>query len=327
MTSIVLFLLLGLVLLVVGGEFLVRGASGLALKLGVSRLFIGLTVVAFGTSAPEAFVSVAAALSGAADLSVGNVVGSNIFNILFILGLSALILPLTVSTRLVRVDAPFMVGVSILLLLLASNGSLGRLEGLGLMGLLLLHTGLAYRYGVRASAAQAPLAPLVPQTPPDFPRRRRLLNTLPVNLGLVLLGLVLLVLGSHWLVDSSMTLARFLGVPELVIGLTIVAAGTSLPEVATSVIAAIKREPDLAVGNIIGSNIFNILGVLGLAATVAPGGLKVSSTIQLMDGPVMLVAALVCLPLMHSGLVLKRWEGALLLAGYLGYTGFLIAGV
>jgi cation:H+ antiporter len=327
MTSILAFLFLGLVLLVVGGEFLVRGASGLALKLGVSRLFIGLTVVAFGTSAPEAFVSVAAALGGSADLSVGNVVGSNIFNVLFILGISALILPLTVSTRLVRFDAPFLVGVSILLLLLSANGSLGRLEGLGLMALLLLHTWLAYRYGVRASDGQAALPPLVPQTPPDFPRHRRVRNTLPVNLLLVLAGLGLLVLGSHWLVQSSVTLARLLGIPELVIGLTIVAAGTSLPEVATSVIAAIKREPDLAVGNIIGSNIFNILGVLGLSAVVAPGGLKVSSTIQTLDGPVMVMAALICLPLMHSGLVLKRWEGALLLAGYLGYTGFLIAGV
>lgn len=309
----------GLALLVAGAEGLVRGAGRLAAIVGVSPLVIGLTIVAYGTSAPELAVSVKAALAGQPDLGLGNVVGSNLFNVLFILGLSALITPLAVAQQLVRLDAWVMTGVSLAALLLGLDGRVGRVDGLVLVAGGVAYTAWCIRQGRRENAAvQAEYAA-------EFgPPPRAGLTAGLVNVALVLVGLTLLVLGSRWLVASSVVIARALGVSELVIGLTIVAAGTSLPEVATSVVAALKGERDIAVGNVVGSNIFNILIVLGGAAVVAPQGVAVARAALIVDMPLMIVVSAACLPIFFTGYRISRPEGALFLVGYVAYTAYLV---
>lgn len=313
----------GLAALVTGGELLVRSASRLATDLGVSRLFIGLTVVACGTSAPEAVVSVVASLRGASDLASGNVVGSSIFNVLFVLGLSAVIMPLVVSVQLIRFDVPVMIGVSLLCFGLGLDGVLGRWEGILMLGLLVAHIGFGYRRGLRGHAAGT-TAPDAVGLSGGLPRRLSWRTSRPVNVLVLLTSLALLVLGSHWLVISASALARWLGMSELVIGLTVVAVGTSLPEVATSVMAAMRGERDLAVGNVVGSNIFNILGVLGLSALVAPAGLTLSPSLLVFDIPVMMAAAALCLPIFFNGMTVFRWEGGLLLLYFVAYTAYIL---
>jgi cation:H+ antiporter len=311
-------LVLGLVLLVAGAEALVRGGSRLAVALGISPLVIGLTVVAYGTSAPEMAVSVKSAWSGQADLALGNVVGSNIFNVLLILGLSAAITPLVVSAQLVRLDVPLMIGVSVTAFLMGLDGRIGRLDGALLFAGALTYTLLLIRQSRKESAAIQPefsgeYGPR-PASPPS-----RLVD------GLLVLGsLGLLVLGSRWLVAAAVTLATSLGVSELIIGLTIVAAGTSLPEVATSITAAVRGERDIAVGNVVGSNIFNILAVLGASALVAPGGVAVSPAALRFDVPVMIAVAIACLPVFASGHLIARWEGLLFLFYYAAYTLYIV---
>lgn len=305
----------GLVLLVVGAELLVKGASRLAAGFGVSPLVIGLTVVAFGTSSPELAVSVKSALAGQGSLAVGNVVGSNIFNVLFILGISALIVPLIVAQQLVRLDVPLMILLSVVVFFMAFDGGIGRAEGLLLFAGLIAYIGFLIIQSRRENAAvtteyEAEFAP-----PTSAPL---------VNVGLTLAGLVLLVLGSRWLVNSAIAFAEYLGVSEVIIGLTIVAAGTSLPEVVTSIVAAVRGERDIAVGNVVGSNIFNIMGVLGLAALVAPGGVEVARSLVVFDIPVMIGVALACLPVFFTGGVINRWEGGLLFGYYLVYTLWLV---
>lgn len=319
--TVTVMFLLGLVLLVGGAEFLVRGAAQLAAAVGISPLIIGLTVVAFGTSAPELAVSMRSAMSGqaGADIAVGNVVGSNIFNVLFILGLSAAIAPLVVSQRLVRVDVPLMIGASVLLLLLALDGKIGRLDGALLFTGILVYTLFAILQGRRESQAVAA------EYAGEFSARPRTPAGYLINLGYIVGGLALLVLGAHWLVDAAVDIARAFGVSELVIGLTIVAAGTSLPEVATSVMASIKGERDIAVGNIVGSNLFNILSVLGLAALVAPDGVNVAPSALRFDIPIMIAVAFACLPIFFTGYAIARWEGLLFLGYYALYTTFLVA--
>ena len=299
---------LGLVLLVAGAEALVRGASRLAALFGISRLVIGLTVVAAGTSSPELAVSLGAAFSGQSDLAVGNVVGSNIFNVLCILGLCALILPLRVSSQLVRTDVPVLVGVSLLLLVLAADGRIGRLDGLLLVGGLVAYTW----YSIAEGRRTAPAGEVVDAG-----------GGVAAQGLWVATGLFLLVVGARWLVDGAVAMARLMGVSELVVGLTIVAAGTSLPEVATSVVASLRGERDIAVGNVVGSNILNILGILGLTALVA-GGLPVAPSLQGFDLPVMVAVALACLPIFFSGHLINRSEGALFLGYYLAYTLYVV---
>ena len=321
MDSSVLFLfVLGLLLLVAGAEVLVRGASRLAARVGISPLVIGLTVVAFGTSAPEMAVSVKSALSGqaGADIALGNVVGSNIFNVLFILGLSATIAPLIVSQQLVRVDVPIMVGVSVLTLLLALDGTISRWNGALLFGGIIAYTVFAI---VQSRKEERAVQEEYAQEFGDKPKSSVALAT---NLGFILAGLAMLVLGSNWLVDGAITIARTFGVSELIIGLTIVAAGTSLPEVATSVMASIKGERDIAVGNVVGSSIFNILAVLGLAALVASDGINVAPSALRFDIPIMIAVAVACLPIFFTGYSIARWEGLLFLGYYVVYTAFLI---
>ena len=314
----ILLFVVGLAFLIIGAEALVRGASRLAAVLGISPLVIGLTVVAFGTSSPELAVSLKSALSGQANISVGNVVGSNIFNVLFILGLSALIVPLVVSQQLVRLDVPLMVALSVIVLILSLDQSFSRADGLMLVaGLVIYVWFLIYqsrreRVEVREEYAS------------EFGTERYAKRSWGKNIGLVLGGLALLVLGSRWLVDGAVSFAQYLGVSELVVGLTIVAAGTSLPEVVTSVIAAIRRERDIAVVNVVGTNIFNIMGVLGLASTVAPTGIDVTTAVIGFDIPVMIVVALACLPIFFTGGVISRQEGLLLLGYYVAYTLYLV---
>lgn len=316
---VILLFILGLFLLVAGAEALVRGASRLAVAAGITPLVIGLTVVAFGTSAPEMAVSVQAAYGGqaGADIAIGNVVGSNICNVLLILGLSAVIAPLVVSQRLIRIDVPIMIGISILLLVFALDGVISRGNGLLLFAGIIAYTFFAIVQGRRENAeVQAEYAQEYAASPGGP-------GGITINLALITAGLVMLVLGSHWLVEGALVMARVLGISELVIGLTIVAIGTSLPEIATSIVASIKGERDIAVGNIIGSNIFNILAVLGLAAIVAPDGINVSAAALRFDIPVMIAVAVACLPIFFTGHMIARWEGWLFLAYYGAYIGYL----
>lgn len=311
-----LSLIAGLVLLVIGAELLVRGASRLAARLGIPPLIIGLTVVAFGTSSPEMAVSVQAALKGSGDIAIGNVLGSNIFNILLILGLSALIVPLVVSRQLVRLDVPVMIGASLLAFALALDQSLGRLDGLLLFAGILVYTG-----ALIVLARKEPQPTALPDDAAALPSGPRtwLLDGL-----LIAAGLGLLVLGADWLVQGAVTLARALGLSELLIGLTLVAAGTSLPELATSLLAALRGERDIAVGNIIGSNIFNLLAVLGLAAALSPTPISVSPTALAFDFPVMLAVAVACLPIFFANYRISRGEGLLFLLYYCAYVGYLL---
>ncbi len=313
----VMLLLLGLALLLVGAEMLVRGASRLALATGMSPLVIGLTVVAFGTSAPELAVSIGAANSGAPDIAMGNVVGSNITNVLLILGVSALIAPLIVARQLIRVDVPIMVSVSVLVLALALDGGIGRVDGAILAALLVGYTLLQVRLG-RSDPAAGDAALDTVDGPPRGTR------AWVMNVALVGGGLALLILGANWLVDSATLIAREFGLSELVIGLTVVAVGTSMPEIATSIIATLRGQRDLAVGNVVGSNIFNLLGVLGLAAVISPTGIPVSPAAVNFDIPVMIATAVACLPIFFTGHSIQRWEGALFLGYYLAYTAYLL---
>jgi cation:H+ antiporter len=304
-----LLLLSGLVLLIAGGELLVRGAVRLASAIGTSPLIIGLTVVAFGTSSPELAVSVLAALRGSSDLAVGNVVGSNIFNVLFILGVSALIVPLVVSQQLVRLDVPIMIAVSLLLLFFALDRTLSAAEAAVLVVLLAAYVTIQIVISRRPAAS----GPVLAHSARWY-----------FDLVLILLGLALLITGSRWFVDGAVRLARLLGATELVIGLTVVAAGTSLPEVATSVIAGVRGQRDIAVGNIVGSNIFNVLAVLGVTGLVSAGGVPISDAAATTDIPIMLAVAILCLPIFITGFVISRWEGLLFLGYYALYVTYLV---
>ena len=312
--TVVLFVA-GLGLLVLGAEWLVRGASRLAAALGISPLVIGLTVVAFGTSAPEVAVSVKSAWAGQPDLALGNVVGSNIFNVLLILGASAVVTPLLVSSQLIRLDVPVMIGLSVLTLLLAGDGSIGRLDGAILFAGAVAYTAFQIRQSRKESAA------IRDEYAQEYGPRR---TSTAANLSFIGAGLALLVLGSRWLVNGAVAFAQALGVSELVIGLTVVAAGTSLPEVATSILAAFRGERDIAVGNVVGSNIFNLLAVLGLAGLVAPSGLPAPAALLRFDLPVMVAVAIACLPIFASGATIARWEGALFLFYFAAYTAYVV---
>ncbi len=314
----ILKIVAGLAVLVGGGEVLLRGATRLATMLRISPLVIGLTVVAFGTSAPELAVSVQAAWNGQADLSVGNVVGSNLFNILFILGLSAVLAPLVVSIQLIRWDVPLMILSAGLMLLLSWDGRLGFIDGMVLFGSLVAYV----VWTVRESRREALLSDslLSQQQRPTPANWKRVLS----QLALVAVGLVLLSLGSRWLVSGSVVLATALGVSQLIIGLTIVAVGTSLPEVMTSVLAVLHGQRDIAVGNVVGSNIFNVLCVLGFSALVSRQGIVISPQALRFDIPAMIAVSVACLPIFFTGHRISRWEGVLFLFYYVMYVCYLI---
>ena len=305
----------GLIALVGGAELLVRGASRLAQSFGISPLVIGLTIVAFGTSAPEMTVSIGAVLGGRTELAFGNAIGSNVFNVLGILGMAAIITPLSVHIQLIRQEAPILIGSAMLLLVLSLDGNIGSFDALLLAGLLVGYT----VFLIVQSRAE-------PSTPAEQDGRP---SSRSVQIAFVIGGLILLVGGAQALVSAAVHFARAFGVSEVIIGLTIVAVGTSLPEVAASVMAAFKGERDIAVGNVVGSCIFNLLGVIGfssLAATFMPGaeGLPVPASVLNFDLWVMLAAFVACLPVFLSGREIARWEGIVFLGYYLAYTVYLV---
>ena len=312
--------LVGLVLLVVGAESLVRGSSRLAALVGISPLLIGLTVVAYGTSAPELAVSIQSGLSAQADIALGNIVGSNILNVLLILGISALIAPLVVAQQLVRLDVPIMVGVSLLPLVLGLDQTIGRVDGV-----CLFVGGVVYTLFLIYQSRKEEDAAVKAEYEKEYGNREPIsTKTWIVNLSFILLGLVMLAGGSRLLVSGAVTIAEAMHVSQLVIGLTIVATGTSLPELATSAVASLRGERDIAVGNVVGSNIFNILLVLGVGGLMTPTGLEVSLSALRFDIPVMIAVAVACLPIFATGNIVSRWEGGLFLGYYFAYTAYLI---
>jgi cation:H+ antiporter len=312
----------GLVALVVGGEWLVRGASKLASTLGVPSVVIGLTVVAFGTSTPELAVSLKAALGGNADIAVANVVGSNIFNVLFILGVSALISPLVIHSQMIKREVPIMVAASLLLFGFSVGGGISRWEGLVLFALIFVYTAWLVREALKKKKENAEITRELEQ---EYGNDKISKRPLAVAIALVVAGLGVVMLGADWLVKGAVDLAKTLGVSDTVIGLTIVAAGTSLPEVVASVMATIKGERDIAVGNVVGSNIYNIFAILGLSSAIVPGGLNVNPTMLHFDYPVMVGVALVCWPIFKTGSRISRAEGVFFLLSYVAYTWYLIA--
>ena len=319
MSLLTLFLFfVGLGLLIVGAESLVRGASRLAAALGISPLVVGLTVVAFGTSSPEVVVSLQAGLTGQPDIVIGAVVGSNIANVLLILGLSAIVAPLIIGQRLVRLDVPLMIGASLLLLVLALDGTIDRADSLVLLSGGMAYTVFVIRQGRRETKR------LRGENDVEVASRMPVSGRqLAFRVGQVVVGLALLIAGARWLVDGAVAAARALGLSELIVGLTVVAVGTSLPEFATSIVASLRGESDIAVGNVVGSNLFNILAVLGLAGFMVPGGLPVAIGALDFDIPFMVAVAVACLPIFFTGYAIARWEGWLFLIYYAAYTLYL----
>jgi len=302
----------GLTLLFLGGNALVRGASALALRLGISPLAVGLTIVAFGTSAPELVVSMDAAFSGANDIAVGNVVGSNIANVALILGLSALLYPTSVHAKVVRLDAPLMILASLALIGALSNGHISRPEGTALTLGLVAYTIFTFWEARRESTpVKQEFAAAVPSRP----------LSLPASAVCMVGGMAALLAGGHLLVTAAVAISTALGVGQAVIGLTIVAIGTSLPELATSLVAAFNKQGDIAIGNVVGSNLFNILGILGVTATLRPLALGALTAVDL---AVMLLLAVALLLFVLSRPALARREGVLLLASYVAYLVWLL---
>lgn len=294
-------------MLIAGADLLVRAGVRLSARLRVRPLIMGLSIVAFGSSAPQMAISLQATLANNTDIAVGSVIGSSIFNILVVLGLSALIIPLRVSRQLVRLDIPLMIGASVLVFVLAYDERLTPSDGLILLSVLVLYLILLLRQSRHPARSHLPASSRRGSAP-------RLSSML-----LVLLGLGLLVLAGHLLLGAAVTVADDLGLSERVMGLTVIAVCTSLPQMATSLLAALRGQRDIAVGNVIGSNLFNLLGVLGFTALVAPTPLSVSPNALAFDLPVLLGVALLCLPVFYSGYRITRAEGLLFLGLYLAY--------
>lgn len=311
---------LGLVFLVVGAELLVRGAAALAAAMGVSPLVVGLTVVSIGTSAPELAVSIQASFHHQGDLALGNVVGSNIANILLILGLAAVIAPLMVEPQLVRLDVPLMIGASILTYLLAWDGFISRLDGGLLFVCAVVYTVFTIYQSRRESAAVA--ADMAAEFP--VPPKRLRARAVALYVFYILIGLVGLVQGANWIVDGAVAAAKWMGVSEMVVGLTVVAIGTSLPEIAATLVAVSRGQREMAVGNAVGSNLFNLFGVLGAAGLAAPEPILVPGNALVFDLPVMCAVAVACLPIFVAGRQIARWEAVLFLFYYAAYLTYLV---
>ena len=318
MANSFIILSLGLVLLSFGAEVFVRGSSKLARLVGVSPLIVGLTVVAFGTSAPELAVSLQSVAAGKGEMALGNVVGSNIVNVLLILGLSAVLTPLIVSQQLVWLDVPIMIGLSILVLILGLDGVLGGEDGILLVIVGLVYIGFLIMQSRKESESVQEMYRKEYGSASQGTFKEWLLQ-----LGGVLSGALLLVWGSRWFVSGATDMALIFGMSDLVIGLTVLAVGTSLPEIATSVIASVRGERDIAVGNIVGSNIMNIVLVLGVSSIMAGDGLPVPSAALRFDMVIMLTVAIACLPIFFTGHTISRWEGILFLGYYVAYTVYL----
>lgn len=303
---IALYIIGGFIILTFGAEALVRGASAVALRLGIAPLIIGLTIVAFGTSAPELAVSVKSALAGNPGIALGNVVGSNIVNVGLILAITALIRPITVQSQMVKRDIPIMICASVLMWFLLLDGEVSFIDGAILFGALVSYLVFSY-----VSAKNNPEDVDV-NTNPQHPG---------LSIALIIAGIAMLVGGGILFVDGAVDLAKQFGISEVIIGLTIVAIGTSMPELVTSVMAALKGQSDIAIGNVVGSNIFNVLGILGATALIHPVS---AAGFNEVDFIAMLIFAFMVLPFAWSGLRIGRREGGMLLAGYLGYTSYLV---
>lgn len=322
----ILAILAGLVLLVAGGEVLVRGASNIAAAIGMSPLVVGLTVVSFATSAPEFAVTMQSVAAGSPGLAVGNVVGSNIANILLVLGIAAIITPLAVKSRVVRFDVPVMIGLSLIVTVMALNGVIARWQGVTLVVLLAAYVIWTVRIG--RSDPEGEKEKLDPDWIDDElrpePVAERSTRNILASVVMVAVGIGALVLGASVLVSGATTIASALGLSDLVIGLTIIAVGTSLPEMATSIVAALRGERDLAVGNAVGSNIFNLGAVLGFAAILSPDGIVIPEGAQNLDFLLMTGVAILLLPVVYTGYAVGRWEGILFVSYYVAYTTYLL---
>jgi cation:H+ antiporter len=312
MLEIILSLIGGLVIMLVGAEGLVRGASALALKVGISPLVVGLTVVAFGTSSPELVVSVGSALEGNSDIAIGNVIGSNISNIALILGITALINPIKVNVQVIKREIPIMIAVTLIFLLMFLNLSLSRLEGALLFAGIIFYTSISYYLSKKENKK------VEQEFEKEIPVVKGKIST---SILFVVIGLACLAVGSKFFVDAAVEIAVLFNVNQVIIGLTIVAVGTSLPELITSVVASLKKEGDIAIGNIVGSNIFNLLSILGITAVILP---IASEGIKLIDLGMFVLTAVIMLPLARTGFVLNRWEGALLIILYITYVYLII---
>lgn len=316
---IILKVIAGLVALIVGGEWLIRGASRLATLLGIPAVIVGLTIVALGTSAPEFAVSLSAALKGNADIAIANVVGSNIFNTLFILGVSALISPLIIHVTMIKREVPVMIGASLAVLLFSLDGQILQLEAFLLFAFAVIYTWWLVRETKRNRSRE-----LEKQVKEELSYRAAPFKEKAMIPLFIIVGLGVIMLGADWLVEGAIAMAQSLGVSDTVIGLTIVAVGTSLPEVVASVVATLKGERDIAVGNVIGSNIYNILLILGLSGAILPGGLAVQESLMKFDIPFLLFSAVLCFPIFWWGKQIRRIEGAFFFSIYIAYSAYLI---
>lgn len=310
--EIIFYLIAGLVLLFVGAEGLIRGSSNLAIKIGITPLVVGLTVVAFGTSAPELVVSLKAALLGNSSISLGNVIGSNIANIALILGLAAIIRPLKVNAKVVIREIPIMIIISAIFIITLIDGEIGFIEGI------IFVIGLIVYLFISVKIARKEKNPDIDS---EFTEGLKSKMGVPLSIIFMLAGLGMLILGANLFVQSSVAIAKRFNVSDAVIGLTIVAVGTSLPELITSIVASYKKEADIAIGNVVGSNVFNILGILGITSIIIPIS---SSGISYIDLIVMMVSAIILFPISKTGFVISRIEGAVLLIGYFGYIYYLL---
>ena len=313
----IVLIVIGVALVLTGADRLTEGASALARRMNVPEIIIGLTIVAAGTSAPELFVSLVSALKGTPDMAVGNVVGSNTMNAMLIVGCAAMVAPMVISRSTVKKDIPFAVGASVLLMLLSLNNYLGRWDGI-----ILLLGFASFMVYTLMQAKKGEAAPVTDDSQQDA-------NNTPSREGnpwlsalWVVAGLAMLVIGSNLFVDSASSVAYSLGISEGVVGLTVVAGGTSLPELATSVVAARKGQSAIAIGNVIGSNVFNILMILGLTATISPLAIEGITTL---DMAVMLVSVALVWFFSFTRYTVERWEGGLLVVGYLVYLWWLIS--
>ncbi|MDH6194582.1 cation:H+ antiporter [Mycobacterium frederiksbergense] len=326
MTSSVGWFVIGLIALAIGAEVMVRGGAQLASRLGISPMLIGLTVVSIGTSLPELAVGVTAALEGSGELAVGNIAGTNVVNVLFILGLSALIRPLAIAQRTLRFDLPVMAGAAVLLWVLALNGVLSRLDGAILVCAAIVYTVVLVRMSHRESRqVAAEYAQAFPARPEPGQQGKPEGSSTLRYVAMTVVGIVVVIIGAEWLVHGAVGIARGLGVSDALIGLTIVAIGTSAPELVTTIVSTVRGERDIAVGNLLGSSVYNILLILGVTCLVPANGLSLTHNLVWIDIPLMVVACLACIPIFVSGRRVHRAEGAAMVAAYLGYLVFLVA--
>lgn len=310
-TEIVFYLIGGLIGLFLGGEGLIRGSASLSLRIGISPLVVGLTVVAFGTSSPELLVSLKAALMGSSTIALGNVVGSNIANIALILGIASIIRPLQVHANVIKREIPILIGLTILLIIFLLDEELGFIEGFVFLILLIAYTVINIILSLKENK----------EIESKFEEGLKSKLNIPLSVLFIVSGLALLFVGADLFLKGAVALAKIFNVGDAVIGLTVVAIGTSLPELFTSIVATIKKESDIAVGNAVGSSIFNILSILGISAVIVPVN---SGELSYLDFGVMLAAALILLPLSYTGFRITRLEGMFLLIGYVAYLYILV---